>query len=199
MRTFTDIPELGHSGTRAPGRHPAEPLRKGTRKVPVMSAPTADVVIRGAIRPWSCDGEESPGKAKSPDMTRNSAACRGDHICLVTVPTLAPAADLAAGAHPSSVAVDDFNRAGVADLAVTDYGFDTVLVLLGRGDGTFQAAVNYALGSHPWSVAVADSGGHPLTRPAAAWSGRNFREGAFVSLTLPSGRAYSDASNASTA
>ena len=118
-----------------------------------MSAPTADVVIRGAIRPWSCDGEESPGKAKSPDMTRNSAACRGDHICLVTVPTLAPAADLAAGAHPSSVAVDDFNRAGVADLAVTDYGFDTVLVLLGRGDGTFQAAVNYALGSHPWSVA----------------------------------------------
>src|SRR3989442_606666 len=93
-------------------------------------------------------------------MTRNSARrpllVAATIFVWSTVPTLAPAADLAAGAHPSSVAVDDFNRAGVADLAVTDYGFDTVLVLLGRGDGTFQAAVNYALGSHPWSVAVAD-------------------------------------------
>ena len=117
-----------------------------------------------------------------------------------TVPTLAPAADLAAGAHPSSVAVDDFNRAGVADLAATDYGFDTVLVLLGRGDGTFQAAVNYAAGSHPWSVAVGDCiRGASVDQARCGLEGRNFREGAFVSLTLPSGRAYSDASNASTA
>src|SRR2546426_5656859 len=87
-------------------------------------------------------------------MTRSSARrlllVAATSFCWSTVPAPAPAADLAAGAHPSSVAVDDFNRDGVADLAVTDYGSDTVMVLLGRGDGTFQAAVNYAVGRHPW-------------------------------------------------
>ena len=32
-------------------------------------------------------------------------------------------------------------------------------VLLGNGDGTFQAAVNYAVGNAPYSVAVGDFNG----------------------------------------
>ena len=56
------------------------------------------------------------------------------------------------GWHVSlSVAVGDFNGDGKADLAVANSCSDNVSVLLGNGDGTFQAAVNYAVGSEPAS------------------------------------------------
>ena len=59
------------------------------------------------------------------------------------------------------MAVADFNGDGKPDLAVTVTSFadNTVSVLLGNGDGTFQTHVDYATGSHPTSVAVADFNG----------------------------------------
>ncbi|OJW11201.1 MAG: hypothetical protein BGO49_11080 [Planctomycetales bacterium 71-10] len=67
----------------------------------------------------------------------------------------------AAGANPNSIAVGDFNRDGVPDLAVSysaDAGAsaDRVGVLLGRGDGTFQAVRYFAAGTTPASIAVGD-------------------------------------------
>ena len=44
------------------------------------------------------------------------------------------------------MAVGDFNGDGKADLAVANHGSNNVSVLLGNGDGTFQAAVNYGGG-----------------------------------------------------
>ena len=122
--------------------------------------------------------EKNPrAEGTNPDMTRNSARrpllVAATVLLWSTVPTSAPAVDLTAGAHPSSVAVDDFNQDGVADLAVTDYGSDTVSVLLGNGDGTFQAAVSYSVGSHPWSVAVGDFDGDGRTDLAVANGGSN--------------------------
>src|ERR1051325_11379517 len=64
------------------------------------------------------------------------------------------------GTNPASVAVGDFNGDGKADLAVANSaisgGTASVSVLLGRGDGTFQTAVNYATGSGSASVALGD-------------------------------------------
>jgi hypothetical protein len=68
------------------------------------------------------------------------------------------------GRHPESVAVGDFKGDGVQDIAVANQGDyphigESVSVLLGNGDGTFQAAHDYAAGPNPISVAVADFNG----------------------------------------
>src|SRR5205809_8105641 len=64
-----------------------------------------------------------------------------------TCPPPAPAGDFAAGTTPSSVAVGDLNGDGRLDLAVANNRSDNVSVLLGNGDGTFQTAVTYPVGS----------------------------------------------------
>src|SRR5207249_2665322 len=79
--------------------------------------------------------------------------------------TFQVAASYSAGSNPGSVAVGDFNGDGKTDLAVADYGSffpatsGSVSVLLGRGDGTFQAAVDYGVGTNPVSVVVSDFNG----------------------------------------
>ena len=59
------------------------------------------------------------------------------------------------------MAVGDFNGDGKLDLAVQRRHFYTnsVGVLLGNGDGTFQTVVGYMTGQMPHSVAVADFNG----------------------------------------
>jgi hypothetical protein len=61
-----------------------------------------------------------------------------------------------------SVAVGDFDGNGILDLAVvpdSDAQTGTVRVLLGNGDGSFQAARNFAAGRRPFAVAVGDFNG----------------------------------------
>jgi hypothetical protein len=65
-----------------------------------------------------------------------------------------------AGTNPDSAAVGDFNGDGKLDLAVANEGSDNVSILLGNGDGTFQAAVDYGAGTDPDSVAVGDFRGN---------------------------------------
>ena len=64
-----------------------------------------------------------------------------------------------AGTNPSSVAVGDFNGDGKLDLAVANEGGNNVSILLGNGNGTFKAAVNYGTGTAPGAVAVGDFNG----------------------------------------
>ena len=59
----------------------------------------------------------------------------------------------------SDTLLGDFNGDGKPDLAVANLGSNTVSVLLGNGDGTFQTQVTYATGSGPANVAVGDVNG----------------------------------------
>jgi hypothetical protein len=68
------------------------------------------------------------------------------------------------------VATGDFNGDGVMDLAVANgAGGKGISVLLGNGDGTFRAAVNYdSGGTFPRSIAVADINGDGVADLAVA-------------------------------
>jgi len=63
---------------------------------------------------------------------------------------------LETGTGPSSLTAADFNGDGKLDLAVSNAGANTVSVLLGNGDGTFAAKVDYATGNLPMAAAVGD-------------------------------------------
>lgn len=66
------------------------------------------------------------------------------------------------GASSASVVVGDFNRDGRLDLAVANSyngGAGTVAILLGNGDGTFQASKEYPAGANPAALVAADLNG----------------------------------------
>ena len=74
----------------------------------------------------------------------------------------------------------DFNGDGRLDLAVANSSSNTVSILLGNANGTFQAAQNFATGAGPMSVAVGDfnkdgkldlaTGQRRLRRERARWA-----------------------------
>jgi hypothetical protein len=74
-----------------------------------------------------------------------------------TLPSfLAPVSYPVGGVGPRAVAVGDFTGTGIPDLVVANHDSGTVSVLLGKGDGTFGPAKNFAVGGTPVSVAVGD-------------------------------------------
>ncbi|MFM6731750.1 MAG: FG-GAP-like repeat-containing protein, partial [Microcystis panniformis] len=60
------------------------------------------------------------------------------------------------GLYPNSVMVGDFNGDGKSDLAVANYGSNTVSILLGTGTGSFGIVTNFAVGTKPVSVTAED-------------------------------------------
>ncbi len=75
--------------------------------------------------------------------------------------TFQPPANITVGDYIVGVALADFNGDGKLDLVAADYATTpgVVWVLLGNGDGTFQAPVSYPAGASPHGVAVADFNG----------------------------------------
>ena len=62
----------------------------------------------------------------------------------------------ASGNGGADVAVGDFNNDGKLDIAVTDYNQKQVNVLLGNGDGTFQAPISTPSPIDPVTLAAGD-------------------------------------------
>jgi hypothetical protein len=76
-----------------------------------------------------------------------------------TVPSFFTPPTFPVGSAPVAQVVGDFNGDGKADLAVVNEGSNTVSVLLGNGDGTFQTKTDYPTGAFPVGVAVGDFNG----------------------------------------
>ena len=82
-----------------------------------------------------------------PSPTSAATACR---CCWATATApSSPRSPTRSGSDPTAIVAGDFNGDGRLDLAVANYGDDTVSVLLGNGDGTFQPQVTYAVGIGP--------------------------------------------------
>ena len=75
--------------------------------------------------------------------------------------TFEVARSFAAGNRPTALAVGDFNGDGLLDVAVADAGINGVgqgvSILLGNGEGTFQAPIFYPIaGTYPASIVAGD-------------------------------------------
>ena len=66
------------------------------------------------------------------------------------------------------MAIADLDGDGAADLVTANFNSDDVSVLLGNGDGTFQAAKAFAAGdgANPWRLPISTATGSPMwSRP----------------------------------
>jgi hypothetical protein len=73
--------------------------------------------------------------------------------------TPAPGSPPQTGSKPSAVIAIDLNNDTKLDLVTTNSGDNTVSVLLGNGDGTFQSASSFAVGKRPAAVIADDFNG----------------------------------------
>jgi hypothetical protein len=75
--------------------------------------------------------------------------------------------------NPQSGATGDFNGDGKLDLAVNNANANTLSILLGNGDGTFQPKADYPTGSFPQEVLVSDFNGDQKADVAVLNKGDN--------------------------
>ncbi len=79
----------------------------------------------------------------------------------------------AIGANAYQIVSGRFNADAFLDLVITNYGSGNVSVLLGNGNATFAAAVNYPTGANPFGVAVGDLDGDGRLDLVTANGGNN--------------------------
>ena len=60
------------------------------------------------------------------------------------------------GSKPFRLATGDFDKDGVADLVVPNFGSNTISILIGIGTGAFNNLATVKTGNGPISVAVGD-------------------------------------------
>ncbi len=83
------------------------------------------------------------------------------------VPSFSPAITYPVGLNPQAVVSADFNGDGRTDLAVANTAGNSMSLLLGNGDGTFQAARTFATGWSPTSLESVPQGVElPIWHPA---------------------------------
>jgi len=124
------------------------------------------------------DANDQPGASPQFKQTVNAAVGK----------SFLPAVDYSVVTNPTSVVVEDFNGDGKADFAVVNNTRDgQVSVLLGNGDGTFQAAAEYSVGTSPFSLAAEDFNGDGITDLAVANLGDGSTTAGNIGILLGNG------------
>jgi hypothetical protein len=66
------------------------------------------------------------------------------------------------------LAISDFNRDGIIDIAVANYASAGVSVLLGKGGGEFEAPLHFTAGPEARGIVAADFNGDGILDLAVA-------------------------------
>jgi hypothetical protein len=113
------------------------------------------------------DGDGIEDLAVTSSLPSNLAVVLGNGSGGFTAATGSP---FTVGTEPESVAVGDFNRDGIEDLAIANRSSHDVTVLLGNGSGGFTAAVGspFAVGNDPMSLVAGDFNGDGIQDLATA-------------------------------
>ena len=82
-----------------------------------------------------------------------------------------PTASIPVGKAPQGIATGDFNGDDLLDLATVNSTSDDMSILLGNGNGTFQAPVSFGIGKIPMSVVTAEVTGDARLDLIVALSG----------------------------
>jgi hypothetical protein len=116
-------------------------------------------------------GPATPAGTVSFLDTSNSNAVLGAGLLGAGVSALnfVTASNPADSSSPASIAVGDFNGDGIQDMAVANFGDNTVTVFLGDGTGNFTAAAaSPATGGNPIAVVAGDFNGDGILDLAVA-------------------------------
>jgi hypothetical protein len=124
-----------------------------------LSATLTTGVFPSHIAIGDFNGDGKPDLAVTNILGNNVGIYLGNGDGTFRAPTF-----VAAGIAPSDIATADVNADGKLDLVVTNSSSgpnvgQTLQVLLGNGDGTFQPARPYPTGTNPQGVAIADFNG----------------------------------------
>jgi hypothetical protein len=107
-------------------------------------------------------------------LTVASTSGAGEYALTATlVPENASTAPIGTENSPYAIVAGDFNGDGKLDLAIANSGSNNVSVFIGNGNGTFQPAVEYAVGQKPEALAVGDFAGDGKLDLAVANAGSN--------------------------
>jgi len=104
--------------------------------------------------------------------------------------TPGPNSPISLGVNLQAIVAADFNGNGKLDVAVTDSAANTVIVLLGNGDGTFGAPLTIPVGNQPVAIVAGDfnsDGKLDLAVLNSAWVGYNNVGYGSVTLLLGNG------------
>lgn len=108
------------------------------------------------------DGKLDLAVTNQNDATVSILLGNGNGTFQVPAPSYAAVPANATSKDVAGVSVGDFNGDNKLDLAVTNPSNDTVSLLFGNGDGTFQTPVTYSTGNtadHPVAVSAVDVNG----------------------------------------
>ena len=126
------------------------------------------------------DGDGKPDLVVANERSNNVSVLRNTAVPGGFVPSsFATKADFAAGSSPSGVAVGDVDQDGKPDIAVVNYGSNTVSVLQNRSvlgtvnAGSFASKIDFGVGGQPLFVTIGDADGDGLADLVTANSASN--------------------------
>ena len=144
-------PDLATANSARTGRSACSWATATALSRPPAASPPGPIPL-----PWRWGSSTVTACKTSPWQTR--AAPSACSWATATAPSRPPATS-PSGLLPFPWRWRMFNGDGLQDLAVANRDSNNVSVLLGNGDGTFQAARNFAVGNWPYSVAVGEFNG----------------------------------------